>query len=150
MNFDPNFVYVNPGSWPNISVSSSFSVSISGGSWPSLGFTGPPMSFTPIKDWFSPNVSKLINKFEPRVCLAYENDWKSLLQMDIASLATFAARMELEAKCKDAGVTYGSKGADLPRTACAHRAPRSVFLPNAAQHSTRNTSTINKRDRRTF
>ena len=43
---------------------------------------------------------------------AYEEDWASLLQMDPASLATFAARMELESICKDGGVTYGSKGAD--------------------------------------
>lgn len=112
MQFDPNFINISTGSWPSISVSKTFSVSVSGGSWPSLSFNGPPMSFTPIKDWFSPNVSELVNKFEPLVCQALENDWHSLLQMDIASLATFAARMELEAKCKDGGVTYGSKGAD--------------------------------------
>ncbi len=113
LSFKPDYFGLSLGSWPSISVSKTFSVSISGGSWPQPQWpTINPLSIADPKNWFNPNVSELINKFEPLVCLAFENDWKSLLQMDVASLATFAARMELEAKCKDGGVTYGSKGAD--------------------------------------
>ncbi|MCB2206210.1 SlyX family protein [bacterium] len=128
LGFDPNaglsfnmkYFGLDPGSWPTPRLSggsfSSFtwpSVHLDGGSWPSIKWPSVnPLDIANPKNWFNPNVSELISKFEPLVCQALEDDWLSLLQMDIASLATFAARMELEAKCKDGGVTYGSKGAD--------------------------------------
>lgn len=51
-------------------------------------------------------------EFRNLICSAVNDDWKSLLQTDLVSLATAAARMQLESECKDGGVTYGSKGAD--------------------------------------
>ncbi len=99
------------------------SLSFNGGSLPSVQ---SPFNFS--TPGLRANTPAIMHMLEGLVCTAYEEDWASLLQLDAASLATLAARMELESICKDGGVTYGSKGADyaewLPKND-----PEEVLLP---------------------
>lgn len=118
IDYNPNFIDWSSGSLPSLSINfSKMSFSFNKGSLPNVDWSNPTLLKWP--PTVTADFSKIKHKLENLICTAYEDDWISLLQTDMISLAMVVSRMEIESECKDGGVTYGSKGADyaewLPR-----------------------------------
>jgi len=107
------------GSFPNLSFSpgSLPTLTFNGGALPSLTFSGgslpsinsPPIVFgEPSLTFDLPTEAEL----EALFCWAEETGVTDFLQLDPVSLAVANIRQEVAKRCKDEGVTYGSKGAD--------------------------------------
>ncbi len=107
------------GSLPSLTFSGGAvpSLTFSGGSLPSLTFSGgslpeilkSPLIFeTPSLSFDLPTLADL----EALFCWGLENDVSDFITMDPVSLAISRLKETALQKCKDEGVTYGSKGAD--------------------------------------
>lgn len=122
LNFNPGSLPkadFSKGKLPSLAFSDGSlpSLTFDGGTLPSLTFDGgslpsvnsPPVTFgEPSLSFDLPTQAEL----EALFCWAEETGNSEFLQLDPVALAVTSIRQDVAKKCKDEGVTYGSKGAD--------------------------------------